>query len=93
MICIAATSLDTIDVDWMFEHSKQARRMMPGGVTVIGAFFVSSDPADAVFKSSTVCALINCCSPYLSLKGCVRVEQEPGGGTHPTSCRELCTSE
>ena len=39
----------------MFEHSKQARRMMPGGVTVIGAFFVSSDPADATFKSSKVC--------------------------------------
>ena len=40
----------------MFEHSKQARRMMPGGVTVIGAFFVSSDPADTTFKSSKVCS-------------------------------------
>ena len=54
LLRIAATSLDTIDVDWMFEHSKQARRMMPGGVTVIGAFFVSSDPAEATFKSSKV---------------------------------------
>ena len=54
VIRIAATSLDTIDVDWMFEHSKQARRMMPGGVTVIGAFFVSSDPADTMFKCSKV---------------------------------------
>ena len=57
--CIAATSLDTIDVDWMFEHSKQARRMMPGGVTVIGAFFVSSDAAETTFKSSKVCPMPN----------------------------------
>ena len=30
-----------LDMEWMFEHSKQARRMLPGGVTVIAAFFVS----------------------------------------------------
>ena len=48
----AATSLDSLDVEWMFEHSKQARRMMPGGVTVIGAFFVSSAAAEDVFRSA-----------------------------------------
>ncbi len=41
------TSLSSLDVDWMVEHSKQARRMIPGGVTVIGAYAVSS--SDDIF--------------------------------------------
>ncbi|CAL8346969.1 unnamed protein product [Merluccius merluccius] len=39
------SSLDQLDMEWITEHARQVSRMLPGGLTVLGVFYISDAEA------------------------------------------------
>ena len=44
-------SVDEVDVEWMLEHHSQMERMLPGGIDVIGVFFVSDQSGEEALRA------------------------------------------